>query len=251
MRIQIQKIRAITFLVSLLLFNTEIGLGQYINKVTYGCLMPTQSSAEVKSEEVLLKTSDAALNASLQQDIDELSKWFLIKPSVYFLNDKLESSYFQTDTYADLIKRDGADPNKTKPDGSIFISDGFIKKEFKDNNGHLWSLPAVLAHEFAHAMQAKNSCPFPSGIKRELHADFLAGWYIAHRYRYGFDPVAGFNTIFRKGTDKLGYFDENNHGTTANRIFYTQAGFNFNLRINQNAVQAYQEGIHLLNQNLP
>ena len=63
--------------------------------------------------------------------------------------------------------------------GKDLITYFFNNEAFGVNEGGKWMVIAIMAHEFAHILQYKHRMKFRSNVQQEIHADILAGWYIA------------------------------------------------------------------------
>ena len=63
----------------------------------------------------------------------------------------------------------------------IYFSKAWFVKTCVTQKEHRTARVAyILAHQYAHAVQAKRKCNLPE-ISRERHADMLAGWYLGRR----------------------------------------------------------------------
>lgn len=218
------------------------------NDTVYGCAAPPPPKAKDNSLEILVLLGDARLDSAIYEDLEQLSLLFNVSVPIYFPKTDSKVAYFDTSKYPELMKKDGVDPN-TPITGSVFISTGFLENEFAENYGSEMSVPAIIAHEFSHALQYQMNSPFPKGIKRELQADFLAGWYVAHRCACMKPQDAGvaFRSFYNKG-NLMDFFDPNNHGTKEQRLDAMQRGFDFRMR-NFGPKEAYYYSLELY-QNL-
>ena len=103
---------------------------------------------------------------------------------------------------------------------------------------------AVMAHEFAHALQDLNGMfeIWESGKQPELHADFLAGYYIGKNGLISRDKLTAFAGEFFY----LGNYDFNNvdfHGTPEERKCAFLEGYKASSDYDFNIYQAYSAGI--------
>jgi hypothetical protein len=108
-------------------------------------------------------------------------------------------------------------------------------------------MPAIVAHEYAHIAQFKYKFPWTEGKWPELHADFLAGWFIAHRERFPLpnDAYQAAASLYYKGD--YDFNDRDHHGTPEERLKAFRAGYEFNLRSNvPSGALAYQAGINYI-----
>jgi hypothetical protein len=87
------------------------------------------------------------------------------------------------------------------------------------------SLIGVLAHEAAHLLQFQSDPQLPAGKVAEIHADYLAGWYLATKIRNG---SRGINlSDFELAVEQLGDTDfgaPDHHGTPRERYEAAFAG---------------------------
>lgn len=211
----------------------------------YGCLQGRNSSqAVINKKDVLVKTNTSLSNDDLVFIITELERLFSVTVPVYFPNDNLNNAFFTPYKFIELVKEDGGDIEESLT-GTIFISEGLLRKESKENYGSFESVPAVMAHEYAHAKQYKNNFPYKATLWRELHADFMAGWFTAHLCRCGIlhDPRPSFTSFYNKGTDQ-GFFDLGHHGTKDQRVAAMYAGYMSNFQLNDaSGTNAYNAGL--------
>jgi hypothetical protein len=211
-----------------------------------GCLQGNRATADINLKDYLVRTRNPALDEGISEDIDQLDQIFGVRIAVYFPNDGMMDASFTPQQSTELILRDDV-PASVRLTGSIFISLGLLQKEFTEANGSWMAVPAILSHEAAHAMQHANNFPYQNGIRKELHADFMAGWYIAHRCRCGRqDPKIAFESFYRKG-DSLGFFDPNHHGTSEERVAMMLAGYNYNYQTNESSARdAYDYALRIV-----
>lgn len=101
----------------------------------------------------------------------------------------------------------------------------------------LWPVPWALAHEFAHSMQEARGFPYPDSKWSDLHADFMAGWYLAFRIRYTQQDLAR-PILFAFKNGSL------SHGKNWERVAATAAGIASNLTFaKRDANAAYLAGL--------
>lgn len=212
----------------------------------YGCVVGSQTRAVVDTRDHLVKTRNAALDADIEDEMTTLNSLFGVQVAVYFPNDGLKSASFTHKTHPELLKRDDVQPDMFPYiTGSIFISMGLLDDEYQ-NYGSLMSVPGILAHEYAHAMQYRNSFPYPKTLRSEQHADFMTGWYIAYRCQCRMqDPRVALDSIARKV--KTGFFDVDIHGTSQQRADAFMAGYNYFNMGGRDAGSAYQYALGVVN----
>lgn len=212
----------------------------------YGCIVGSNTRATIDTRDHLVKTRDAALDYTIEQEMTDLDSLFGVSVAVYFPNDGLKSASFSHRKHPELLKRDDV-PEELHQyvTGSIFISMGLLSDEIQ-NYGSLMSVPGILAHEYAHAMQYKNNFPYPKTLRSEQHADFMTGWYIAYRCQCRMqDPRVALDSIARKV--KTGFFDVDIHGTSQQRADAFMAGYNYFNMGGRDAGKAYQYALGVVN----
>ncbi len=132
---------------------------------------------------------------------------------------------------------------------SIGIGIGLISDQLKRPNSDL-RLAAIFAHEFAHSMQYRYQHA-PPGKQTELHADFLAGFYIAQTRSHHLqedDLVSLFYTFHEKGDEY--FYHPDHHGTPNERGCAAWEGYSFGLS-NSNIITAFNAGISYVRINYP
>ena len=126
--------------------------------------------------------------------------------------------------------RDGASPNawalpcesNSYCDGIVVFGYELLFSTLLDSEQREYAVIGVLAHEFAHVVQFVEELDLPTMLK-ELHADFLAGYYIGRRKVLS-EGVENFaNTLFKMGD--FSFWNPNHHGTPQERVSAMMAGF--------------------------
>jgi hypothetical protein len=214
------------------------------NVPVYGCLAGRSATVNLTEKRIFVRTGLPDLDAVIIDDLTELDAKFGVNVPVYFLNDELANAFFTPTKFPARILEDGGDPNMSVT-GSVFFSIPLLMKEFRDTNGSLMSVPAILAHEFAHAMQFNNRFPY-QGKWRELHADYMAGWFIAHRGRFRSQNAwQAMISFYQKGDTN--FFDADHHGTPEERAAAFYSGFLLNIMRNESSgFNAYNAGLQYL-----
>lgn len=144
-----------------------------------------------------------------------------------------------------FVYDDGQSPNAYATRGNDPMYDGLVAFGRTMLASRLWNInkgeyavAGILAHEYAHVMQIKKGTSYSSGKLRELHADFMAGYFIG---KQGF-PQSGINS-FANDLYSIGDYDfwsPQHHGTPEERVDAMLVGFqNRNLSANS----AYSAGL--------
>jgi hypothetical protein len=181
------------------------------------------------------------IDNALLTDGAELSRLLGVDPAIFYLRESRgPNAYATTSRFPSLLAAE------QRPfccsDGTVLIGLELIDTEQKATGGTGDSIPAILAHEYAHIAQFKYGFPY-GGKWRELHADYLAGWYIGHRLRHvrtnAYQAAANF---FYKGDNEFNSPDH--HGTHQERWEAFWQGVSLNLRGNvASGGLAYQYGL--------
>jgi hypothetical protein len=142
-----------------------------------------------------------------------LQQGFQVSPDFAFFDDSSGANALATT--ANIVG--------SSPHGSVLFGIRLLQAEL----GTTWwgaAIAGIAAHEFAHIVQ------FHSGVggpvyRRELHADFMAGWYLGAKQIYGTPVMIGGlgQSLFGKGD-----FDFNSpghHGTPQQRVSAMLAGY--------------------------
>jgi hypothetical protein len=143
---------------------------------------------------------------------------------------------------------DGSSPNafakpSTNPafNGLVAFGTNMLQNTLWIMNEGGYAVAGILAHEFGHVLQLKKNCSL-SGMKKELHADFLAGYYFGRR-SYLTSGLQNFaNDLFSIGD--YDFWSPQHHGTPEERVSAMLAGFNSS---NLTLSAAYQKGINYVN----
>ncbi len=164
-----------------------------------------------------------------------LRKGFRVNPDFSFFVDGNSPNALATPS---VIRR-------TRPDGTVLMGVKLFEQEFKENFNQInSSVPAIAAHEFAHIVQFKNKLQnkYPTPIM-ELHADFLAGWFLANWQRAGKLAIPGhmFKSLFGKGD--YSFNSPNHHGTPKERVKSAMEGYNSGVGKNISVYDAYEKGL--------
>jgi hypothetical protein len=136
-------------------------------------------------------------------------------------------------------------------DGIILLGVNLFKQEMVlQGAGPNLPLAAIVAHEFGHIMQYKAGMSPEGPWQMELHADFMAGWYLG---RVRFLAEGGFITseapeslkVSVKKFFEIGDYafnDPLHHGTPEERSRMVQTGYWKAWKGNLGAKQAFEEG---------
>ncbi len=141
---------------------------------------------------------------------------------------------------------DTESPNCTfRPSASIItMGKTMMLDEIVETNGTN-SIISIMAHEFGHAIQHKYNLNVNSdwiGKYPELHADFMAGWYMGKKKYLSSQEVLQIGKSFYEMGD-YDYFNLQHHGTKDERLFAFYSGF---LNSDLNVFDAYRYGTNVI-----
>jgi hypothetical protein len=102
-----------------------------------------------------------------------------------------------------------------------------------------------MAHEYAHALQNKYQWA-GRGRNKELHADYLAGYYIGIKGLVSEDLLIAFSNEFYSRGD-YNFFDPNTHGTPNERACAFQQGYFLAVLGNAGMTTAYNKAVKYVN----
>lgn len=177
--------------------------------------------------QTLPSSGNALFDQQIQNELLILRTAFQLSPRFSFIREPRGPNAFAT------------------PDGNVFLGIQLAQKELQEENGFVgnYSIHGVLAHEFGHILQ------FNAGLDRqmptklmELHADFMAGWYLANRAMvWGTDVSQAMNSLYRKGD--YDFNSPDHHGTPDERKRAYAQGL---LTQGMNVSQAAQVGVQFV-----
>ena len=138
--------------------------------------------------------------------------------------------------------------NSLNCNGQVVLGN-YLINELSFKSDSYTRLMAVFAHEFAHAMQHKYGWSGNSKW-RELHADYLAGYYLGRNSSMNqSEVISTFNEFSSRGN-----FDFNNpdfHGTPEERGCAFLEGFKYGRLGNTSVYSAYNSGKNYITANNP
>ena len=129
------------------------------------------------------------------------------------------------------------------PDGTVLFGKKLLEKEWSEGR---FGIPTTIGHEFAHIMQFKRKFPVMATQWQELHADYMAGWFIAHRSRSrrDSDPNVSAKSVYDSGDYEFN--NPQHHGTKEERFAAFKEGFNLNSQNVSDAAIAYAKGLEYI-----
>lgn len=208
------------------------GVGGPAQFQAVGCFLQGASASAanlatlVQNGRIFFPSGNIALDNFNQQEGLSLVATFQLSPRMFYLVDSPPNAYATPEI-----------ANALGPDGTILFGMNMMRDQLgKDPNGG--SVVAIMAHEFGHLAQFRGGFR-ETGKRPELHADFMAGWYLNLRGRYAWVNLMPTLRIFYE----IGDYEFNSpqhHGTPQERLNAAQAGFSSSA---PTAGQAYQLGL--------
>lgn len=130
------------------------------------------------------------------------------------------------------------------PDLDLVIADKMILKDVSNLNYGNERIKAILAHEFAHALQHHAGLMniWTGGKKIELHADYLAGFYMGKKGLITKGKLSSFADEFYNRGD-YEFYDSDHHGTPEERRCAFLEGYKVAFKYSFNAIQAFNCGV--------
>jgi len=109
--------------------------------------------------------------------------------------------------------------------GTIYLGIRLLRDELFSMDKGLLAVVGIMAHEFAHILQWKNKSQLV-GKYRELHADFLAGYYLGVQNYIPYRDLCAFaRSLFYKGD--YNFWNPDHHGTPQERVDAMNMGYSF------------------------
>jgi hypothetical protein len=175
----------------------------------------------IRSGTLKKQTDDPITNRVILNERLLLIQEFRLSPTFYFMSG--------SDASKACAIAENIDPTHIKG-GAIAFGISLLDKEVRAAGGYqnVLSVPAIMAHEFAHLLQYRNDSALV-GVQFELQADYLAGWYMGRRAKLvasgGSDRVlhSVMKTFYDKGD--YDFNDPQHHGTPEERMTAISEGF--------------------------
>ena len=187
-----------------------------------GCFLRAASSTLLDRITVRLSSGDKEADQVCIAAEQELRREFRVAPDTWFYDDGKYPNALATW----LRRSDGA-----SNDGTVFLGLRLVARVTRRDalNRH-WQLrlTSIVAHEWAHIVQYSRGRRAP-GKGAELHANFLAGWFLARTGVTGGGSEAGRGDSMLRmyGLGDYEYGHPDHHGTPLERAFAIGDGFDF------------------------
>lgn len=120
--------------------------------------------------------------------------------------------------------------------GTVYFGLGLLRKQLWSMDKGEAAVAGIMAHEFSHIVQMQMGSHL-SGKYRELHADFMAGYYLRSKSYVTQTEIEPFaESLFETGD--YNFRSPAHHGTPEERVSAMKAGFNTTSAL----TQAFQSG---------
>ncbi len=107
--------------------------------------------------------------------------------------------------------------------GTIYLGIRLLYDELFSMDKGVLAVVGIMAHEFAHILQWKYQSQL-IGKYRELHADFLAGYYLGVKNYILYRDLCAFaSSLFTKGD--YNFWNPDHHGTPQQRVAAMNMGY--------------------------
>jgi hypothetical protein len=190
------------------------------------------SSFDVNQYRRMSTSGNVRLDRALIVELRKLVSAFQINPGFQYIEDADSPNAFALDRT--LI---------SGTNGTILFGINLIESELSSNFGGA-AVAGIAAHEGAHILQYFSDfgerLNSNTARERELHADFLAGYYFGLTDRSERSLVAFGNSLFSRGD--FNFNDQGHHGTPDERLESMKSGYK-QFKIGNNLRQAVEEGI--------
>ncbi len=189
-----------------------------------GCGLTAAGQSEIDQIELYGTSGNARIDAMFTQEINAfMLPIFQIAPFCCFYNDGDSPNAFATP----MQLAGGGD-------GTVAFGVGLMSSLVQKFSGRWGSsgthaAGAIFAHEFGHIVQFAVGMPAVPGKARELHADFMAGWYTQVRNMQQNNTGVNFEEIAQQMYDigDFAFTSESHHGTPDERVSAYMAGAQF------------------------
>ena len=190
-----------------------------------GCALNAgQFSGLENSTRFYSRTGNQEIDQAFRAEVRLLESAFQVRPSFVFYDDNISPGAYASSN------------------GIVAFGLNLVQNQFRQASlGGPLGIAAIMAHEYAHIAQFKSGTPSNTDrIKyRELHADFMAGWYLAGRQSYlATDILDGLRTMHSLGDRQ--FYSLDHHGTHEERLIATLVGVTSSNNLNMR--EAYDRG---------
>ena len=204
-----------------------------------GCGISAAAMGDAGSPRLARYTGNSFVDGGFARSRTYMVHAFGVSPAFAFLDDSESPNAFATPD--NLITWD-------RGTGSVVFGIRLLTEEVAADP-QTWgsALSLIMAHEWAHIRQFYNTGQLPNPLA-ELHADFLAGWWLGGfnimTNGSGINPNSAARSVFNKGD--FAFNSPLHHGTPQQRVSAMVAGYQLSVGSNPNIHQAFSAGLQFL-----
>jgi hypothetical protein len=198
-----------------------------------GCLLNSGSNNFLDKVKLLSSSGDKEVDQVCSAAERELRREFRVAPDTWFFDDGDEPNAFAT--WFLSRSRTVLSQWDSKADGTVCLGTHLVRQNTRRNElNRLWKtrLTMLMAHEWAHIVQFSRGYR-AAGKSVELHADFLAGWFLGRT-----TAAREFSTeAQRQEAYRIWRYADNDihnpdhHGTMGERTSAIESGFDLAAKV--------------------
>ncbi len=211
---------ALTILWSVRHAHAHETLGCVINEDEARAYIGTPSSYDLANR-YISRSGDTDFDYALAQMLGKMSDAFGVLPSFGYYDD-----FDGRNAYASSVRL------VTQADGTVLFGKRLFLGIMGSNDNPDVAVTAVCAHEFGHIVQFKHGISNsdlgdePGRVKhKELHADFLSGYFAGMRKLQKPDYPAAVYAVTLESLGDFNFTNPTHHGTPAERVKAMIAGY--------------------------
>lgn len=193
------------------------------------------------SESLIMSSGDERLDRAFGILLADIAGKFNVRPGFAFYDDGNSPNALALS----LTRMPGTS-------GTVLFGRSLLTDELKHSQYGDMPVMAVCAHEFGHIVQFQQSIQDrlsagqPTQKRVELHADFLAGYYVGRRgIDYGENQLIALGKTW-EGLGDSNFTDPSHHGTREERIAAVEAGYMMATESQASLTEAVQGGLYYL-----
>ncbi len=187
------------------------------------------SSFQSMGTPIIGQSGNAIFDSSLTNDIVELKKVTGLRFAFWLYQENEGYNAFASKEVDEELLQKSNISRAVAADGSMMFGVNLINRLYQANTS--FAIPSILGHEVGHLMQFKTGLSYKKGMYNELQADYLAGWFTAHRARFlQQNLLQSWKGMYDLGDSD--FFSPQHHGTPTERASAFSAGVDFNFRSN-------------------
>jgi hypothetical protein len=205
----------------------------------------TADFGALPDDRLIHSSGNPQLDKALGRAMARAARRFNVRPGFAFFQDQNAPNAFAT-----------SETKVNGTQGTVVFGKRLFTEQFSRYNDRGMSVIAIVAHEFGHILQYNRNLmgDLRGGEqtvrKIELHADYLAGWYLGLRKKEDSSiSLWASGDTFRRIGD-YAFNNPNHHGTPTQRVAASEGGFALGFHKGADVDGAVDEGrrhIHAMN----